>query len=86
MQSCALLTYRMNEADGQARLMEIAIECDAVDLANKKSVLLKTKRDLLRLAKMLNRPVLHWQSKWIIIEGDIYFQFEDEESTPSQQV
>jgi len=65
-------------------LMEMAVECSAVDLTNKKSVLLKTKKDLLRLAKMLNRPVLHWKSKWIIIEGDTYFQFEDEESTQSK--
>lgn len=75
------MTFRMTDETGDVRLMEIAVECDAVDLANKKSVLLKTKRDLLRLAKMLNRPVLHWQNKWIIIEGDTYFQFEDEEST-----
>ena len=64
-------------------MAETAVECEALDLANKKSVLLKTKRDLLKLAKMLNRPILHWQRRWIIIEGDMYFQFEDE-NQPSQ--
>jgi hypothetical protein len=75
----------MNEEAGEIRLTEIAVECSTVELANKNSVLLKTKRDLLRLAKMLNRPVLHWKNKWIIIEGDTYFQFEDEESTKPNQ-
>ena len=64
-------------------MAETAVECEALDLANKKLVLLKTKRDLLKLAKMLNRPILHWQRKWIVIEGDMYFQFEDE-NQPSQ--
>jgi hypothetical protein len=73
----------MNEDSAEARMAETAVECEALDLANKKSVLLKTKRDLLKLAKMLNRPILHWQRRWIIIEGDMYFQFEDE-NQPSQ--
>ena len=77
------MTFRMNEDSAEARMAETAVECEALDLANKKSVLLKTKRDLLKLAKMLNRPILHWQRKWIIIEGDMYFQFEDE-NQPSQ--
>ena len=59
-------------------MAETAVQCETVDLADKKSVLLKSKRDLLKLAKMLNRPILHWQRRWIIIEGDMYFQFEDE--------
>jgi len=77
------MTFRMNEDSAEARMAETAVECEALDLANKKSVLLKTKRDLLKLAKMLNRPILHWQRRWIIIEGDMYFQFEDE-NQPSQ--
>jgi hypothetical protein len=73
----------MNEDSAEVRMAETAVECEALDLANKKLVLLKTKRDLLKLAKMLNRPILHWQRKWIVIEGDMYFQFEDE-NQPSQ--
>jgi hypothetical protein len=73
----------MNEDSAEARMAETAVECEALDLANKKSVLLKTKKDLLKLAKMLNRPILHWQRKWIVIEDDMYFQFEDE-NQPSQ--
>jgi len=68
----------MDDESAEVRMAETAVECETVDLADKKSVLLKTKRDLLKLAKMLNRPILHWQRKWIIIEGDMYFQFEDE--------
>jgi len=77
------MTFRMNEDSAEARMAETAVECEALDLANKKSVLLKTKKDLLKLAKMLNRPILHWQRKWIVIEDDMYFQFEDE-NQPSQ--
>ena len=72
------MTFRMDDESAEVRMVETAVECETVDLADKKSVLLKTKRDLLKLAKMLNRPILHWQRKWIIIEGDMYFQFEDE--------
>jgi hypothetical protein len=77
------MTFRISDESAEVRMTETAVECEALDLANKKSVLLKTKRDLLKLAKMLNRPILHWQRKWIIIEGDMYFQFEDE-NQPSQ--
>jgi hypothetical protein len=75
----------MDDESASVRMAEIAVECEAVDLADKKSVLLKTKRDLLKLARMLNKPILHWQRKWIIVEGDMYFQFEDEKPTSKSE-